>query len=93
MTQKELIKNLAEITGLTHVAVGRVLAALATEVATQLRAGEKVVLPSIGIFSRTYRQARQTRGGFGEYKVKAGFRPRFKPVKAFREAVAIQTGG
>jgi nucleoid DNA-binding protein len=89
MTQKDLIKNLAEITGLTQADVGRVLAALALEVVTKLKSGEKVMLPALGIFSRTYRQARQTRGGFGEYKVEAGFRPRFKPVKAFKDAITL----
>lgn len=87
MTQKELIKNVADITEITQADVERVLKGLAQEVHRAVAAGDKVVLPNIGSFNRIFREARQTKGGFGNYDIPASFRPRFKPLSAFKAAV------
>lgn len=87
MTQKELIKSVADNSGLTQADVERVLKALSGEILRAVTDGDKVVIPNVGSFTRTFRQARTAKGGFGEYSVAARWTPRFKPVRAFKEAV------
>lgn len=87
MTQKELVKDVADATGITQVNVEAVLKALAATVQRVLVAGDKVVLPNLGSFTRTFHEARQTKGGFGNYDVPAAFRPRFKALRGFKDAV------
>jgi nucleoid DNA-binding protein len=87
MTQKELVKNVADASGLTQVNVGACLKALAQEVQRAVVGGDKVVLPNLGTFTRTFHEARQTKGGFGNFDVPAAFRPRFKALKGFKDAV------
>lgn len=87
MTQKELFKNVADVSGLTQVNVEACLKALAQVVQRAVVGGDKVVLPNLGTFTRTFHEARQTKGAFGNFDVPAAFRPRFKALRAFKEAV------
>ena len=87
MTQKELVKNVAVAAEVTQVNVEAVLKALASEVQQAVVAGDKVVLPNLGTFTRTYHEARTTKGAFGTFDVPAAFRPRFKALRGFKDAV------
>jgi len=87
MTLKELVKGVAEATNITQVDVGACLKALAQVVQRAVAEGDKVVLPNLGTFTRTYHEARTTKGAFGTFEVPAAFRPRFKALRGFKDAV------
>ena len=87
MTQKELVKEVADATGITQVNVETTLKVLAQVVRAAVVKGDKVVLPGLGTFTRTFHEARQIKGGFGDYDVPAAFRPRFKALRGFKDAV------
>ena len=87
MTQKELFRNVAAITGLTMADVEKSLKGLAREMRRALADSDKVVLPDIGTFTRVFRAARVTTGGFGKFDVPAHHQPKFKALKTLKEAV------
>ncbi len=95
MTKTELIKKLAEVTGLSQKDVRTVLEALTEAkpgkglITTSLRQGEKVTISGFGTFyirERNARQARNPKTG-GRVKVPKRRYPAFKPAKTFKEAL------
>jgi DNA-binding protein HU-beta len=95
MTKTELIKKLAEITGLPQKDVRAVLEALTDArpgkgvVSSQLRQGHKVIISGFGTFhvrERRARQARNPKTG-GKVKVPKRVYPAFKPSKSFKDSL------
>ncbi len=95
MTKTELIKNLAEVTGLPQKDVRAVLEALTDSkpgqglISTTLKLGEKVIISGFGTFyvrERTARQARNPKTG-SKVKVPTRRYPAFKPSKTLKDAL------
>jgi DNA-binding protein HU-beta len=95
MTKTELIKKLADVTGLSQKDVRAVLEALSDSrpgkgvVATVLKQGGKVTISGFGTFflrERNARQARNPKTG-GKVKVPKRRYPAFKPAKTFKESL------
>lgn len=61
MTYTELVKAIAEETGLTAVAVKQVVESLSEHIVEEIKAGNTVRIPALGTFSRLDRAARQGR--------------------------------
>lgn len=95
MTKTEIIKKLAEVTGLPQKDVRAVLEALTEAkpgkglISTSLKQGNKVTISGFGTFylrSRNARQARNPKTG-SNVKVPKRHYPAFKPSKSFKEAL------
>ena len=95
MTKTELIRNLADVTGLPRKDVRAVLEALTDAkpgkgiIATSLKRGQKVIISGFGTFyvrERAARTARNPKTG-GKVKVEKRRYPAFKPSKSFKEAL------
>ena len=89
MNKTELIKQMATISGLTQAQAGDALDALCTVVIDELGAGGEVSVMGFGTFSAPQRAERQGRNPkTGEpLTIAARKTPKFRPSKAFKEAV------
>lgn len=95
MTKTEVIKKLAEATGLPQRDVRAVLDALIHArpgkgiIATSLKTGERVTLSGFGTFHTRVRRARSARNPKTGTSVKVPDRiyPAFKPAKSFKDAL------
>jgi DNA-binding protein HU-beta len=93
MTKSELIKQVAESTGITQTKVRAVLEAVMSPkagiVASCLRKGEKVTLTGFGTFSPRIRASRVGRNPITGEAVKVPKRkyPAFKAAKKLKEAL------
>jgi DNA-binding protein HU-beta len=92
MTKTELIKQVADSTGLSQRDVHSILEALAGPkgaVATTLKKGSKVIISGFGTFHTRKRKARRARNPKtgGAVKVPKRRYPAFKPAKTFKEAL------
>jgi len=90
MNKTELVKNIADQTGITAKLANEVLDALTESVTATLKAKDKVTLVGFGTFETTKRAARTGRNPKtgDEIKIKETTSPKFKPGKALKEAVA-----
>lgn len=95
MTKTELIRKLADVTGLSQKDVRLVLEALTDAhpakglITNSLKQGEKVTISGFGTFyirERNARQARNPKTG-GKVKVPKRRYPAFKPAKTFKESL------
>lgn len=95
MTKTELLKTLAEVTGLPRKDVRAVIEALTDArpgkgiIATTLKRNQKVIISGFGTFyarERAARTARNPKTG-GKVKVQKRRYPAFKPSKSFKEAL------
>jgi nucleoid DNA-binding protein len=95
MTKTELIRKLADVTGLSQKDVRMVLEALTDSrpnkglITSSLKQGEKVTISGFGTFyirERNARQARNPKTG-GKVKVPKRRYPAFKPAKTFKESL------
>jgi nucleoid DNA-binding protein len=86
MTKTELIRKLADVTGLSQKDVRMVLEALTDSrpnkglITSSLKQGEKVTISGFGTFYIRERNARQARNPKRRY-------PAFKPAKTFKESL------
>jgi DNA-binding protein HU-beta len=93
MTKIELIKQVAESTGITQVSVRAILEAVMSPisgiVASSLRKGDKVTLSGFGSFYPRFRASRQARNPKTGAKVKVPKRkyPAFKAAMKLKEAL------
>ena len=89
MSKQNLIVHLAELSGESKAAVGRVLAALATHTHGELYAGQEVTLPEIGKLKLGERAARTGRNPqTGEsVRIEAKRVAKFAPAKALKDAI------
>jgi DNA-binding protein HU-beta len=95
MTKTDLIKKLAEVTGLPKRDVRAVIAALTHAkpgkgvIATSLKMGERVTVSGFGTFHTRVRKARSARNPKTGASVKVPERiyPAFKPAKSFKDAL------
>lgn len=89
MSKQNLIVHLAELSGESKAAVGRVLAALATHTHGELYAGQEVTLPEIGKLKLTERPERIGRNPkTGEsVRIEAKRVAKFAPAKALKDAI------
>lgn len=93
MTKTELIKKVAEQTGLTkHDAAAIIHSMLNPQtgiIVSVLKSGEKVTLSGFGTFSTRLRASRQARNPRTGKSVKVPKRkyPAFKPAKGLKEAL------
>lgn len=93
MTKTELIKKLADKTGVPQREVRAVLDALTNSrpgkgiISTSLKSGEQVVIAGFGTFHTRVRKARIARNPKTGGSVKVGDRlyPAFKPAKSFKD--------
>jgi nucleoid DNA-binding protein len=95
MTKTQLIKKLAEITGLSQKDVRTVLEALTDSkpgkglISTSLKQGEKVTISGFGTFYLRVRNARKARNPKTgkQVKVPKRFYPAFKPSKSLKDTL------
>ncbi len=95
MTKTELIRKLADVTGLPQKDVRAVVDALIHArpgkglISTSLKMGEKVTLSGFGTFHVRVRKARQARNPKTGAHVRVPDRiyPAFKPAKSFKDAL------
>lgn len=89
MSKQNLINHLADLSGESKAAVGRVLDALATHVHGELYAGQDVSLPEIGKLKPTERAGRTGRDPrTGEsVQIEAKRVAKFTPAKALKDAI------
>lgn len=87
MTKKDLIKTLAERTGLTQAATESVLFEMNHVIGTELQKSGEIVLPGIGKFYTQHRAARTARNPLNgeQIKVPAKTTAKFKPAKALND--------
>lgn len=88
MTQSDLIKQIANATGLPQRAVDDVLKALATQAHAAAHAGEELTIPGIGKLGVTHRAARTGRNPQtgAEIHIPAKRAPTFTPAKPLKDA-------
>lgn len=89
MNKSELVEAIANGSGLTKAAAGRVLETFMTTVTDVLKKGDQVVIPGFGSFSTGKRSARQGRNPqTGKpIQIKASVVAKFKAGKNLKEAV------
>ncbi len=89
MTKTELINQVAEVTGLTKIDVGKVLDITLNTIIDAVKDRDKVTLTGFGTFMATERNAREGRNPkTGEtISIPAAKVPKFVAGKRFREAV------
>ncbi|AUR51825.1 HU family DNA-binding protein [Aquella oligotrophica] len=90
MNKAELVKSIAEQTGITAKLADEVLDAITESVTATLKAKDKVTLIGFGTFEVAERAARTGRNPKTgeEIKIKATVTPKFKPGKGLKDAVA-----
>jgi DNA-binding protein HU-beta len=90
MTKTELIAILAERSGITQAKAKDVLESLIEVITEEVKEGRKVSLVGFGTFEVTHRSARSGRNPKTgeEIQIPACKAPKFKPGKAFKEAVS-----
>jgi DNA-binding protein HU-beta len=89
MTKTELIAILAERSGVTQAKAKDVLESLIEVITEEVKDGRKVSLVGFGTFEVAQRSARSGRNPKTgeEIQIPACKAPKFKPGKAFKEAV------
>lgn len=89
MTKKELVEKVAESTNLTKKETEKALNAFFETVTEAIKKGDKVQLVGFGTFEVSERAERQGRNPrTGETMTVAACKvPKFKPGKAFKDAV------
>lgn len=89
MSKQNLINHLAELSGESKAAVGRVIDALASHIHGELYAGQEVTLPEIGKLKPAERAARTGRNPqTGEaVRIEAKRVAKFTPAKALKDAI------
>lgn len=90
MNKQELIKHLAESTGVTKAQAESVLNVLVTTVLDTVRAGNEIAITDLGKFSTSERAARKGRNpATGEsIDIAAKRTPKFSAAKALKDAAA-----
>lgn len=94
MNKAELVKSIADQTGITAKLADEVLDAITESVTATLKAKDKVTLIGFGTFEVAERAARTGRNPKTgeEIKIKATVTPKFKPGKGLKDAVANKAG-
>jgi len=89
VTQKHLVAALSDKHGLTKKQAGEYTDAFVTMICKHMKKGDKVRLPSLGVFMVRARKARMGRNpATGEaIKIKAARVPKFSAGKALKDAV------
>ena len=89
MTKSDIIKEVAEGTGLTKVEIEAVLEGLILSISDSLRRGERVDIRGFGSFIVNKRAARDARNPATReiVKLQERFIPAFKVSKIFKEIV------
>lgn len=89
MNKTELVAAVADKAGITKKDAEAVVAAFTDTVTSELKKGEKVQLVGFGTFEVTERAARTGRNPQTgkEMKIAASKAPKFKPGKAFKDAI------
>jgi len=90
MNKSELVKSIADQTGITLKLADEVVDAITESITATLKAKDKVTLIGFGTFETAARAARTGRNPKTgeEIKIKATVTPKFKPGKALKDAVA-----
>ena len=89
MTKPELINKLSEKASLSKKEAAAVLAAITPTITEELKAGEKIAIPSLGTFEvreRAARTGKNPRSG-ESVEIAAKKLPVFKAAKALKDAV------
>ena len=89
MNKQELISKIAEKAGISKKNAAAALAALTTTITEELKAGEKIAIPSLGTFEVRERAARTGKNPrTGEsVEIAAKRIPAFKAAKALKDAI------
>jgi len=89
MNKSELVAAIAEEAGISKAAAEKAVAAFTNSVVNALKKGDKVSLVGFGTFEVVQRAARTARNPRTQetIQVPASKAPRFKPGKAFKDAV------
>lgn len=89
MNKQELISKIAEKASISKKDAAAALTALTSTITEELKAGEKIAIPSLGIFEVRERAARTGKNPrTGEaVEIAAKKLPAFKPSKALKDAV------
>ena len=89
MKKEELVKKIAEKTGLKRSEVEKTLKAFVETLGEALEKGERIAIPGLGIFNVRERKARKGRNPRTgkEIKIPARKTIRFKPAKSLSEKV------
>lgn len=89
MTKPELMNQIAEKAGISKKDAGAALTALIATITEEMKAGEKVAIPSLGTFEVRERAARTGHNPrTGEtVEIAAKRIPAFKAAKALKDAV------
>ena len=92
MTKTELVRNVADATGLSQRDVRSILEAIASPkgvVSSTLKKGGKVIISGFGTFCTRERKARKARNPQtgGSVKVPKRRYPAFKPAKKLKDAL------
>ena len=89
MNKQELISKIAEKVGISKKDATEALTALIATITDELKAGEKIAIPSLGTFEVRERAARTGKNPrTGEaVEIAAKKIPAFKPAKALKDAV------
>ena len=90
MNKAELVKAVAEATGMTQGAVANVLETAVQKIVTAAKQGAVVTVPGLGLLSIKKRLSRQGRNPLtgAEITIPAKTVPVFKIAKAVKDAVA-----
>lgn len=89
MNKSDLIAQVAKDSGVSQAQAAKIVDALFTVIKTAVKKGEKVTLIDLGTFYATQREATTGRNPrTGEpIKIAASTQPKFRPSKAFKDAV------
>ena len=89
MNKTDLVAAMAEQTGVSKKDAEKVLKAFTDVVTNELKKGEKVQLVGFGTFEVSERAAREGRNPVNgaAIKIPASKAPKFKPGKAFKDAL------
>ncbi|QZA80885.1 HU family DNA-binding protein [Deefgea piscis] len=89
MNKQDLIRQVAEATGLTDKKTDEVLNQLGEVIRTALAKGDEVILPGVGKLEVTERAARSGRNpSTGEtIQIAASRAPKFKALKVLKDAI------
>ncbi len=90
MNKADFIKKVAEQAGVTNKQADLVLSAIVSSVHDVLKAGDEVMIPELGKFSREERAARKGRNPSTgeEIDIPAKNVPKFSAAKALKDALA-----
>jgi DNA-binding protein HU-beta len=89
MNANDLVEAVADQAQITKVAAKHALSVITDEITAAVRVGQKVTIAGFGVFEKSARSARVGRNPqTGEkIKIKAALCPKFRPGKAFKDAV------